>query len=218
MIKIIDVDSLFDSYIEGYVMENVGKVKPEEIENKIPVLYAEFGDKALKELDGKTPNTFYRQFSATELVQCLKNHLEKEVAVSDYLCEALRDLAETEMVEELNKELPEEFALYLMNILSDAGSSKGVNRYLDFVLYDYSDNMRDVATELLYPFADLVKQKALDNFEDASKQVKDCLIDIFSHASHDDRIFNILIEEFKTNKKNLSLFKKLTNWISLFYV
>ncbi len=205
MIKIIDVDNLFDSYIEGYVMENVGKVKPEEIENKIPVLYAEFGDKSLKELDGKTPNTFYRQFSAAELLECLKGHIEKDVAVSDYLCEALRDTAEKEMAEELNKELPEEYALYLMNILSDAGSTLAVNRYLDFVLFDYSENMREVATELLYPFADLIKEKALDNFDDASKQVKDCLIDIFSHASHDDRIFNILIEEFCTNKKNLAL-------------
>ena len=39
MVKIIDVDKLFDKYIEGYVYGNIGKVKPEEIENKIPVLY-----------------------------------------------------------------------------------------------------------------------------------------------------------------------------------
>ena len=29
MIKIIDLDRLFDKYIEKYVYENVGKVKPE---------------------------------------------------------------------------------------------------------------------------------------------------------------------------------------------
>ena len=38
MIKILDVDKLFDKYIEGYVYENIGKVKPEEIENEIPNL------------------------------------------------------------------------------------------------------------------------------------------------------------------------------------
>ena len=35
MVKIIDIDSLFDKYIEGFVYANIGKVKPEEIENKI---------------------------------------------------------------------------------------------------------------------------------------------------------------------------------------
>lgn len=205
MIKIIDVDELFDKYIEGYVLENLGKVKPEEIENKIPVLYAEFGDKPMKELDGKTPNNFYRQFSPKDLLECLKNHLEKGVAVSDYLCEALRDIAEKEMAEELKKELPEEYALYLMNIFGDKNSPLAVDKYLDFVLFNYSDNLREVATEMLYPFCDLVKERMLNNFDDASREVKDCLIDIFSHASHDDRILKVLIDEFKDNKNNLSL-------------
>ena len=35
MVKLIDVDKLFDEYISGYVYKNIGKVKPEEIENKI---------------------------------------------------------------------------------------------------------------------------------------------------------------------------------------
>ena len=38
MIKVIDVDKLFDEYISDYVYKNIGKVKPEEIENKIPML------------------------------------------------------------------------------------------------------------------------------------------------------------------------------------
>ena len=205
MIKIIDVDELFDKYIEDYVMQNVGKVKPEEIENKIPLLYAEFGDKKFEELAGATPNTFYRGYSSNELLECLKTHLEKGVAVSDFLCEALRDTSEKEMAKELEKELPEEYALYLMNILGEVGSSLAVNRYLDFVLLDYSDNLREVATEMLYPFSDLVKERMLNNFEDAKKEVKDCLIDVFSHASHDDRILKILLDEFKQNKKNISL-------------
>ena len=36
MVKLIDIDSLFDKYIEDFVYSNIGKVKPEEIENKIP--------------------------------------------------------------------------------------------------------------------------------------------------------------------------------------
>ena len=68
MIKVIDVDNLFDKYISDYVYGNIGKVNPEEIENKIPQLYEEFGDTSLKELDGKTPNEYYKQFSGADLV------------------------------------------------------------------------------------------------------------------------------------------------------
>ena len=62
MNKIIDIDALFDKYISDYVYGNIGKMKPEEIENKIPDLYVKFGDEKLKDLDGKTPNTFYKDF------------------------------------------------------------------------------------------------------------------------------------------------------------
>ena len=89
MIKVIDVDKLFDKYIESYVYSNIGKVKPEEIEDKIPQLYLEFGNQKLEELDGKTPNSYYRDFSGKELVECLKKHIEKGVSVSDFLCEAI---------------------------------------------------------------------------------------------------------------------------------
>ena len=59
-IKTIDLDKLFDEYISDYVYKNVGKIKAEEIENNIPVLYGKFGDEKLAALGGKTPNTFYR--------------------------------------------------------------------------------------------------------------------------------------------------------------
>ena len=91
MVKLIDVDKLFDEYIEDYVYSNIGKVKPEEIENKIPQLYVKFGDEKLKQLDGKTPNTYYKQFSGAQLLECLKAHLEQGVSVSDFLCEAITE-------------------------------------------------------------------------------------------------------------------------------
>ena len=60
MVKIIDLDKLFDKYISGYVYKNVGKIKPEEIENEIPVMYEKFGDEPIAELGGKTPNAYYK--------------------------------------------------------------------------------------------------------------------------------------------------------------
>ena len=208
MIKIIDVDKLFDKYIEKYVYANIGKIKPEEIENKIPVLYDEFGDKELSELDNKTPNTFYKQYSGDELLECLKEHIEKGVSVSDFLCEAMisKDDIDKKIYQLLLKENGEEYTLYLMNILNDIGSDIAIKGYLEFIVWDYSEPIRELATELLCGYADLIKEDILLQFKDTEEGKKVNLTEILSHAKKDDRIFNILIEEFVKNSDNIPLY------------
>lgn len=207
MIKVIDVDGLFDSYISDYVYSNVGKATPEEIENKIPELYEKFGDEKNDALDGKTPNTYYTEASATELVETLKKHIETEVPVSDYLCEALRDGdSEDELVKALAEDGDEEFMLYIMNVLSDKGSVKACKRYLEFVLWDYSEPIRELATELLGGMANLVKDDIINQFKETSGEKKVCLTEILSKADKDDRIFDILIEQFALNQDEIPLY------------
>lgn len=207
MIKVIDIDGLFDKYISDYVYSNVGKTSPEEIENKIPELYEKFGDEKLKELDGKTPNTYYAQTSATELVNVLKQHVEQGVPVSDFLCEALRDGdSETALVDALNDEENEEFTLYVMNILNDKGSTKASNRYLDFILWDYSETIRELATELLGEMASLVQDRILKEFHEVDNVKKACLTEILSKAEKDDKVFDILIEQFAIHQDEIPLY------------
>ncbi|MBQ8426793.1 MAG: hypothetical protein IJX16_03415, partial [Clostridia bacterium] len=141
MIKIIDIDALFDKYISDYVYTSIGKVKPEEIENKIPELYVSFGDTKLKDLDGKTPNEYYRSFSGQELIDCLKKQLESGVSVSDFLCEAITSNPENEsaLINAISSDTEEEFTVYVMNMLSDMGSLGVAKRYMEFILWDYSE-------------------------------------------------------------------------------
>lgn len=208
MIKIIDIDSLFDSYISDYVYQNVGKIKPEEIENQMPVLYEEFGDKSLPELDGKTPNSFYKEYSATELLECLKNHVEQGVSVSDFLCEAIiaNVNGEDALIESLSKDNDEEYTLYLLNILSEMGSKKYYNRLLEFILWDYSEPIRELATELLGAGVNQVKEQIIAQFNEVDDDKKACLTDVLSNAEKDDRIFNILTLEFVKHQENVPLY------------
>lgn len=208
MIKVIDVDNLFDKYISDYVYGNIGKVNPEEIENKIPQLYEEFGDTSLKELDGKTPNEYYKQFSGADLVECLKNHLEKGVSVSDFLCEAITSDCENEraLVGALEKENSEEFTLYLMNMLGDMGSENVCARYLQFIVWDYSESIRELATELLSPMAEKVKETVLAQFREVEENKKVNLTEILSNCKNDDRVFDILVEQFVKHKENVPLY------------
>ena len=208
MIKIIDLDALFDSYISDYVYKNVGKVKPEEIENNIPVLYTKFGDEKLKELDGFTPNTYYKQFSSQELIDALGEHISSDVSVSDFLCEAI--IANPQSVKVINKKLEqengEEFTLYLLNILSDLEGDLPVSILLEMVLYHESMPIREVATQILGRVADSVKDKIFSVFSISAESVKADLVDILSNCKSDERVFEILIEEFKKHTENVPLY------------
>ncbi len=208
MIKLIDVDALFDKYISDYVYTNIGKVKPEEIENKIPQLYVEFGDTKLIDLDGKTPNKYYKTFNGEELLSCLRQHLEKGVAVSDFLCEAITGNPENEsaLVQALNQDISEEYTLYLMNMLSEMGSAKPAKRYLEFVLWDYSNTIRELATENLCALADSVKEEIISQFAEVDDVKKACLTEILSNVKNDERVFEILLNEFLRNLDNVPLY------------
>ncbi len=207
MIKTIDVDALFDKYISDFVYSNIGKIKPEEIEDKIPSLYLEFGDQKFSELDGKTPNTYYKDCDAKTLLWCLKDHLNKGVSVSDFLCEAItcEQKNEDALIDSLDGENDEEFILYVMNMLSDLGSKKTAKKYLEYVLWDYTEPIRELATEELCKNADAVKDQILDQFDEVEEKKRDYLTEILSNASRDDRVFSVLISRFIACPEKLSM-------------
>lgn len=208
MIKIIDIDRLFSEYISDYVYANVGKVNPEEIENKMPVLYTEFGSKPLKELDGKTPESYYRDYPVADLLECLKTHLEKDVPVSDYLCEAITesDDAADAITVALGENGSEQFIMYLLNMISEKDCSKALKRLVEFIVWDYSEPIRELSTEILYAYADDVKEDLLSQIKEVDAIRRACFTEILSHASHDDRVFDLLIEEFVKNQDNIPLY------------
>lgn len=205
--KIIDIDNLFDNYISDYVYKNIGKVKPEEIENKIPALYLEFGKTKLKELDGFSPEEYYLNASGSELLECLKGHLIEGVSVPDFLCVVLSDLKnESLLICELDADSGEEYTLYLMNMLVDMGSKSCVNRYLEMVVFDYSEPIKELATEYLKENAELVKDSVLSQFNECDDKVKEYLSEILSGCKKDDRVFDILINQFVKNQHQIPIY------------
>jgi len=209
MVKIIDVDKLFDKYISEYVYSNIGKVNPEQIENKIPELYLEFGDKPLAELDGKTPNTYYKSFSQAELLSALKNHIESGVAVSDFLCEAIESGDIGAVINELENEGSEEYVNYLLNFIDVSGKVVAKERLLEFIVGEYPDSERELATEILAKDPESVKETAISLYESAPEKGKECIAEILSGTKPDERVFNILISAFKNNKKKIAMYAGL---------
>ncbi len=207
MIKIIDIDSIFDKYISDFVYKNIGKIEPDEIENKIPELYEKFGKEKLEELDGKSPEEFYKGYSSEQLVECLKTHIEKGVEVSDFLYETITENKDNEqgLVNALDAD-GEEFLLYVMNMLCDMESEKCVKRFLEMVLWDYSSPIKELATEFLKERADLVKEEIISQFRDVNDDTKEFLTEILSGCKNDDRVFDILIEQFAKNEDKIPIY------------
>ena len=207
MIKVINVDKLFDEYISDYVYKNIGKVKPEEIENKIPMLYEKFGNEKLKELDGKTPSTYYEDASTSELLSVLKEHLNSGVSVPDFLPEALakRSDDEREFVQALNQDDSEEFTAYLMNILADMDIVL-VKKYMEFLTLDYPTNIKELAVELLSKRANEVKENILEIFNESDEERKELFCEILSYSSIDDKTFDILTLQFLKNRDKTPMY------------
>ncbi len=207
MLKVIDIDALFDKYISDYVYQNIGKVKPEEIENNMPILYEKFGKESLKELGGKTPETYYEGYSAKELLAVLRDHINKGVSVSDFLPEALAKLKDSEkdFALALNEDESDEFIAYVMNILSDMGIVL-TKKYMEFITLDYPENIRELATELLSKKADEVKEDIFAVFDDSDEDRKELFCEILSYSSKDDKTFDILTLQFAKRRDRTPLY------------
>ncbi len=208
MIKIVDIDGLFEDYVSSFVKENIGKIKPEEIENEIPVLYDKFGKEKLKELDGETPKDYYKKFSAEELVFALKEHLKSGVSVNDYLCVALTE-GQTEelLLNELENDFTEDFAVYAMNVLNDKKSTAVLDKYLDFIVWDYPETVKELAAEFLTENGEAVKERIVEGWSDFSVRAKSYLTEVLANTSSDDeRVLSILLEQFALNTDNIPLY------------
>ena len=94
-------------------------------------------------------------------------------------------------------------------MLAEKNSPLAVKRYLDFVVLDYSEPLMELASESLYQFADIVKEDILAQINEVSLEKRECLVDILSHADKDERIFDILVNEFLENQHKIPLYAGL---------
>ena len=204
--KLVDTDALFEKYIKKYMTENAGKFTEEEWEDKIPELYEGFGNMPLKAFDGKTAVEYYSSLSGKELCELLKEHIEEEIPVSDYLCEALVG-GDTErgLIAFLKKGTDEELISYAVNILRDKACFTALPIYLSYVTAaDTDENLRELMGEMLIENAREIKCELLKAASTA-KHGKSFLTEALANCDREEEIFNYLKAEFETTKE-LSLF------------
>lgn len=210
MKKIIDVDKIFDAFLVKYIDEHRGQYTEKQWEDKIPLLYEEFGKTPQDELGGVAPEHYYDGLSGDELAKTLEAHIEEDIAVSDFLCEAIiAKKCDKELLGYIREDEDEELVSYCVNLLNDMNSVIAFDRYFDMLVSEnVCDEMKDLLTEMLKENPQAAKERALKEYARAGKDggLKIYLSEILCLCEKDDRIFDLLLEQLKTAKNGVQIY------------
>ena len=198
--KLYDFDGMFDEKLSAYVRKNADKYKEREWEDIIPAMYARFGDTVIKSL-GKSPNEYYAEMDDKTLVATLRAHLKQNVAVSEFLCNAIEARQADELLIPLLSGTDDEIS-YALNLL---GASKAaLPEYMRLLTESDSEDVKNTCVDYLKEFADEVKDKALENYKAGTE--REYMLEILSRCViRTDEIYDILIKEFKLADDNLPM-------------
>lgn len=194
MKKLIDFDGLFDEKLAEYMRMNAGKYTEKQWESVIPKLYKQFGDTYVAKA-GNTPKGYYADMDDEELVSTLVRHVEEGVPVSDFLCRALEERGCPDALVRLIGSDNEELVTLAVNLAGE--NTRAFGAYFDLLASDGSEDVKDAVCEQLKNGADDAKDRALTLYESGVERER--MLEIISRCkTRDDRIFDILLREFRT--------------------
>ena len=204
-----DIDGLFEVFFKKYLAENLGKITEDEIEDRVPELYASFGKTPNEKLGGKSPEEYFKAFSDDELIDAFKESVKNGGDVPSFLCDEIeaRGGLTDKLCELVLTCRDDELATYCVNMLGKDVSEKYLEGFVDIIAdEDAGESITESLTEFLRDNGDKVKGKIISVYSDNKKSPKKGnFIEIMSRMSPDDRIFDILCEELREDEKNLSL-------------
>lgn len=192
--KLYDFDGMFDKKLSEYITKNAGKFKEEEWEDMIPAMYAKFGDTPLKSL-GVSPNAYYGAMSAEELIKCLRAHVKNSVPVSEFLCKAIEACPECkDMLLPLLENGEDGLKGYAVNILGS--DERALPVYMRLITEEEDEDFKNQCADFIKEKADIVLETALENYKNSVE--KPLMLEILSKVtSRDERVFDILLKEFR---------------------
>lgn len=201
MKKPIDFDALFDEKLAQYMDENAGKYSEKQWEALIPKLYQRFGETYIKSA-GNTPKGYYAEMTDGELVAMLEEHVREGISVSDFLCRELESRGCPDALIPLIGSGNEELVTFAVNL---AGSDpKAFDAYFALLTGNANSELKDAAVEGLKAGADQAKERALGFYEKGIE--REYMLEILSRCQEkDDRVFEILLREFRTSPDELPM-------------
>lgn len=198
--KIYNFDGMFDEKLSEFIKKHAGEHTEREWEDIVPKMYARFGDTVIKSI-GKSPNQYYADMSNEELVAQLKAHIKNDVPVSVFLCNAIEGRDMDELLVPLLSGSSDELS-YALNLL---GASKAaLPEYMRILTTSEDEDICNTCVDNVKELADYVKDEALSYYEKGVKS--EYMLEILSRcALREQKIFDVLIKEFRTSDDNLSM-------------
>lgn len=199
--KLYDFDGMFDKKLSDYIAKNPDKYKEEEWEDIIPKLYKSFGDTFIKSV-GDTPNGFYAKMTDGELIKALTTHLKQGVPVSEFLCNAIEQRGAVQLLLPLLDGTEDERE-YAVNLIGP--DDRALKKYMQFLVSPETNaDFKERCADFLKEKADLVADEAVKYYERGAE--REYMLEIMSRSVvRDDRIFEILLKEFRGDPENLPL-------------
>lgn len=198
--KIYDFDGMFDEKLSAYISRDPHRYTEEGWEDAIPALYKKFGETVIKSI-GKSPRQYYAEMTDAEIAGCLRQHIAKGVSVPGFL----RSEAES-------RSLREEFLKMLGGTPSERDFAMGVlgaddaaiPKYMDILVSCGDEEVKARCAEFISEKADLAAGRAIENYRAGVE--KEYMCEILSRTVvKDDRIFEILLNEFRTADEDLDV-------------
>ncbi len=196
--KLIDFDGLFDQKLTKFMDENKNKYTEKQWESLIPKLYQKFADTYVAKVKC-TPREYYAKMNDNELVECLREHNERDVPTPEFLCEELEKRNVTELLLLLLEGDSNDEAMYAINLLQD--DRNAFDAYFSVLTEERFDiNVREEITEIFKHTADEVKERALNAYDEGL--AKENMLEICSRVTaRDERVFERLLSAFLSGEE-----------------
>ena len=199
----IDVDALFDKYLDDFIENNLDKYSPSQIEKMVEQIYEEFCNKPNLVLLGLSPKQYFKQMSTKELLKEFMEASEIGLSPCELLCGELetRKDAEDDLLKVVEKG-NEEIATCAINILGEMNSKKALTSFIELIIgKKASIDLVEVMIEAMVKNANEIKEELLLIY-DNKNPMHLLFLEVFASMSKDDRVYQILFDEYLTRKEN----------------
>ncbi|MBR2942745.1 MAG: hypothetical protein IKB82_05035 [Clostridia bacterium] len=210
----INFDQKFEQYMGVWIKNHADEYKNnmDVIEGMMPEIYMEFLMRPATWLGGKAPQRFFEQYTdAKELVEWMCEYEKKKVPVPDLLLDRISEMgsaAQEPLMELLTrKKVPSSALMTAVSLLREIESVAPMQLYVDRIAaLEAPDEKGDMYAESLLAMGEAAVEPMIAALETASSTGRDIFADILSNYPGDERIFDLLMERFKTCDDRIALF------------
>ena len=202
MATLIDMEGRFREYLSSYRQKH--DIDEDVMEEIAPELYLRWLDLPMEEMDGKSPNEYYKSFSASDLVMLLGQYFFSELQIPGTLLGRIADTKEESfpfvhaLLQNYEGERGDEFRAILVELIEEMEMPHPYDYYIGVINgADVGNDFSEACVDALKGSGDTVKETLVEAYERADREyARECFLDILADLSYDERVFAHALDKF----------------------